>query len=60
MNCLILSRCAALLKTASILSGWSKLFNPALPVVMLNRPPEENLWFPERVLVGENLFEPVG
>jgi hypothetical protein len=60
VNCLILSRCAALLKTASILSGWSKLFNPALPVVMLNRPPEENLWFPERVLIGENLFEPVG
>jgi hypothetical protein len=60
VNCLILSRCAALLKTASILSGWSKLFNPELPVVMLNRPPEENLWFPERVLVGENLFEPVG
>jgi hypothetical protein len=59
VNCLILSRCAALLKTASILSGWSKLFNPALPVVMLNRPPEENLWFPERALVGENLFEPV-
>jgi hypothetical protein len=59
VNCLILSRCAALLKTASILSAWSKLFNPGLPVVMLNRPPDENLWFPERVLIGENLFEPV-
>jgi hypothetical protein len=60
VNCLILSRCVALLKTASILSAWSKLFNPELPVVMLNRPPDENLWFPERVLIGENLFEPVG
>jgi hypothetical protein len=59
VNCLILSRCEALLKTASILSGWSKLFNPRLPVVMLNRPSDEHLWFPERVLVGQNLFEPV-
>lgn len=59
VNCLILSRCEALLKTASILSGWSKLFNPRLPVVMLNKPGEEHLWFPERVLVRENLFEPV-
>jgi hypothetical protein len=59
VNCLILSRCEALLKTASILSGWSKLFNPGLPVVMLNKPRDEHLWFPERVLVEENLFEPV-
>jgi hypothetical protein len=59
VNCLILSRCEALLKTASILSGWSKLFNPRLPIVMLNKPHDEHLWFPERVLVGENLFEPI-
>jgi hypothetical protein len=59
VNCLILSRCGALLKTASILSGWSKLFNPALPVVMLSKPRPDHLWFPERVLVGGNLFEPV-
>jgi hypothetical protein len=51
VNCLILSRCEALLKTASILSAWSKLFNPRLPIVVLNQPPDENLWFPERVLV---------
>ena len=59
VNCLILSRCEALLKTASILSGWSKLFNPRLPVVMLNEPREDQLWFPERVLVAENFFEPI-
>jgi len=59
VNCLILSRCDALLKTASILSGWSKLFNPRLPVVMLNKPHDEHLWFPERALVGENLFAPI-
>jgi hypothetical protein len=59
VNCLLLSRCNALLKTASILSGWSKLFNPRLPVVMLNRPSGEHLWFPERALVGNTLFAPV-
>lgn len=59
VNCLLLSRCDALLKTASILSGWSKLFNPRLPVVMLNRPYGEYQWFPERDLVDNNLFEPI-
>ena len=57
VNCFLLSRCDALLKTASILSGWSKLFNPNLPVVVLNQPYEQ--WFPERDLIRENLFEPV-
>ena len=59
VNCLILSRCEALLKTASILSGWSKLFNPRLPIVMLSQPREDLLWFPERALIGQNLFVPV-
>jgi hypothetical protein len=59
VNCLLLSRCDALLKTASILSGWSKLFNPRLPVVMLNRPYGEYQWFPERDLVDNNFFEPI-
>jgi len=59
VNCLLLSRCDALLKTPSILSGWSKLFNPRLPVVMLNRPYGEYQWFPERDLVDNNLFEPI-
>jgi hypothetical protein len=57
VNCLLLSRCDALLKTASILSGWSKLFNPKLPVVVLNQPYEQ--WFPERDLIGKNLFNPL-
>lgn len=59
VNCLLLSRCDALLKTASILSGWSKLFNPQLPTVMLSVPYDEYLWFPERELVRRNLFEPI-
>jgi hypothetical protein len=59
VNCLILSRCDALLKTSSILSGWSKLFNPALPTIMLNQPYTGQLWFPERELIKNNLFEPI-
>jgi hypothetical protein len=51
LNCLLLSRCAALIKTPSILSGWSKLFNPALDVTMLASPFERHLWFPDRELV---------
>jgi hypothetical protein len=57
VNCLLLSRCDALLKTASILSGWSKLFNPGLPVVVVNSPYEQ--WFPERELIRNNLFNPL-
>jgi hypothetical protein len=59
VNCLILSRCDALLKTSSILSDWAKLFSPQLPTVMLNEPYTEHLWFPERELIKENLFEPI-
>ncbi len=50
INCLLLSRCTALLKTASILSAWSKLFNPALPLVMLSEPFAHCCYFPERAL----------
>jgi hypothetical protein len=54
MNCLLLSKCDALIKTASFLSGWSKLFNPDLPVILLNRPFERQLWFPDRELFCAN------
>jgi hypothetical protein len=54
INCLLLSRCNTLLKTASFLSGWSKLFNPDLPVILLNYPFERQLWFPDRELVFKN------
>ena len=59
VNCLLLSRCDALLKTASILSAWSKLFSPRLPVVMLNRPYGEFQWFPERDLLDNTYFKPI-
>lgn len=38
INCLIMARCSVLMKTASILSSWSKLFNSSLPLVMLSVP----------------------
>jgi hypothetical protein len=54
VNCLLLSKCGALIKTASFLSGWSKLFNPELPVLLLNSPSQRQLWFPDRELVLES------
>ena len=53
LNCLLLSKCNALIKNASFLSAWSKLFNPHLPVILLNSPFERQLWFPDRELVLE-------
>lgn len=51
VNCLLLARCNALIRTASFLSAWSSVFNPALPVVMLNRPYSNKLWFPDSEIV---------
>jgi len=59
VNCLLLSRCDVLMKTASILSGWSKLFNPELPVIMLNEPQKKHLWFPEREIVKQTLYDAI-
>jgi hypothetical protein len=59
VNCLLLSRCDVLIKTASILSAWSKLFNPELPVIMLNEPKKNFLWFPEREIVKQTLYDTI-
>jgi hypothetical protein len=48
ITCLLLSRCEYCLKTSSYLSAWSKLFNPKLKVMMLNRPHDHANWFPDR------------
>lgn len=55
VNCLLLSRCDALLRTASFLSGWSSVFNPQLPVILLNRHHEAKCWFPDREVVKRSL-----
>jgi hypothetical protein len=54
INSLLLSRCHTLIKTPSILSGWSKLFNPGLETIMLASPYERHLWFPDRDLVQDS------
>ena len=51
VNCLLLSRCAALIRTASFLSGWSSVFNPRLPITLLNEPYGHTSWFPDRELI---------
>jgi hypothetical protein len=48
ITCLLLSRCEYCIKTSSYLSAWSKIFNPQLKVMMLNRPDEHANWFPDR------------
>jgi len=55
VNALLLSRCDALVRSASFLSGWASVFNPALPVTLLNRPYKEKLWFPDRAIVKRAL-----
>lgn len=51
VNALLLSRCGGLLRTSSTLSAWASIFNPTLPVTMLNEPYREALWFPEREII---------
>jgi len=46
VNCLILSRCDHLLKTASLLSDCSVVFNPAIRVSVINAPYKHKTWWP--------------
>lgn len=55
VNCVLLSKCAALIRTASFLSAWSSVFNPELPIVMLNRPFKDKWWFPDAVVAQRSL-----
>lgn len=56
IDCLILARCDKLIKTASILSGCSVVFNPNLEVEMLNEPFPEYRFFPEKFLLKSRTF----
>jgi hypothetical protein len=58
VNCLLLARCDGLLRTASFLSGWASVFNPALPVTLLNPPYAEASWFPDRLVAQRSLPVP--
>jgi len=46
VNCLLLSRCDYLLKTASLLSDCSVIFNPKLKVSVMSAPYEHATWWP--------------
>jgi hypothetical protein len=47
---LLLSRCGFLIKTASYLSAWSKIFNPELKVLLISPPGIRPIWFPDGAL----------
>lgn len=52
VNMLLLSKCSFLLKTASILSDCSIIFNPSIPVRLLSKPYSESLtWWPAREII---------
>jgi hypothetical protein len=57
INSLLLSHCNFLIKSSSFLSDISKIFNPSLPIVMLNRPYERAFWFPAKEIVKTLAFE---
>jgi hypothetical protein len=42
----LLSRCDALIRVASLLSGWSGVFNTSLPVIMPKKQYEHKTWLP--------------
>jgi hypothetical protein len=47
VNALLLAKCSALIRTTSTLSAWASLFNPKIKVILLNKPYQNNLWYPE-------------
>jgi hypothetical protein len=55
LDCLMLSHCSALIRTTSFLSAWASIFNPRLPIVLLNRPYSDKLWFPESALIPRSM-----
>jgi len=57
VNCLLLARCHALIRTSSFLSAWASIFNPNLPVTMLDRPYHDKLWFPDREVAKKSCNE---
>jgi hypothetical protein len=55
LDCLLLSRCSALIRTTSFLSAWASIFNPELAMVVVNRPYPGKLWFPEAALIPRSM-----
>ena len=57
INCLLLSRCDIVIRTTSFLSAWAYIFNPKLELILLNKPYDSCLWFPERDLISRSKNE---
>jgi hypothetical protein len=53
VSSLLLSNCGYLVKTASYLSAWSKIFNPQLPVKLVAPPRPDAFWFPDSQIWAE-------
>jgi hypothetical protein len=51
VNSLLLSRCSILIRTTSRLSAWASIFNPDLRVILVSRPYDDALWYPETEIV---------
>jgi hypothetical protein len=51
VNVLLMARCDSLIRCASTMSGWASIFNPRLPVIMLNEPHPDTYWFPDRLVI---------
>jgi hypothetical protein len=54
LTCLLLAQCGFLLKTASYLSAWAKIFNPSLETWLIS-PPIGAGFFPDRALWADQL-----
>jgi hypothetical protein len=51
VNALLLAKCSTLIRTTSTLSAWASLFNPEIKVILLNKPYQNNLWYPENEIL---------
>jgi len=59
VNCLLLSNCHVLLKTASILSDCSVIFNPSIEVKVMSIPHNNDLtWWPATEINKYAIFNP--
>jgi hypothetical protein len=56
IDALILSRSQALIRSTSFLSSWCSIFNPVLPVYLLNQPIPSRSWFPETEVMHLSSF----
>lgn len=54
VNALLLAKCSALIRTTSTLSAWASLYNPDIKVILLNKPYQNNLWYPENEILKKS------